>query len=61
MPVTFTVYDFSGRVIHAIESEYAKGYNEIVLKRKELIAEGAYYYHLSAGDFSASKKMILTK
>ncbi len=61
MPATLTLYDMSGKVIRVVEGDYAKGYNEVILKRKDLVADGAYYYHLQAGDFTASKKMILSK
>ena len=61
MSATVTLYDISGRVVQVIEGDYAQGYNEIILKRKDLSADGAYYYRLDAGDFTASKKMILTR
>jgi hypothetical protein len=61
MPATFTVYDLHGRVLHRIEGNYAQGFNEIVLKGKELKVAGAYYYRLNAGDFTASKKLILSR
>ncbi|HLF64054.1 MAG TPA: T9SS type A sorting domain-containing protein, partial [Saprospiraceae bacterium] len=61
MPATLTLYDMSGKMIHLIEGDYAKGYNEVVLKRRDLVADGAYYYYLQAGDFTASKKMILSR
>ncbi len=61
MPATLTVYDITGRVVKIVEGDYVKGYNEIILKGKDLVSEGAYYYRLNAGDFTASKKMILTR
>jgi hypothetical protein len=59
MPATLKVYDLTGRVVHVVEGDYVQGYNEIVLKYKELSSAGAFYYRLDAGDFTASKKMIL--
>ncbi len=61
MSVTLTVYDMHGRVIRRIDGNYAQGFNEIVLKGKELKVAGAYYYRLNAGDFTASKKLILSR
>jgi hypothetical protein len=61
MSATLTVYDMQGRVIRKVDGDYAEGYNEIVLKGKELKVAGAYYYKLNAGDFTASKKLILSK
>jgi hypothetical protein len=59
MSATLKVYDLTGRVVHTVEGDFAQGYNEIVLKHKELKSVGAFYYRLDAGDFTASKKMIL--
>jgi len=61
MSATLTIYDLTGKVVDVVNGEYASGYNQIVLKRKDLASDGAYYYHLQAGDFTASKKMILSK
>jgi hypothetical protein len=59
MSASLKVYDLTGRVVHTVEGDFAQGYNEIVLKHKELKSVGAFYYRLDAGDFTASKKMIL--
>jgi hypothetical protein len=61
MTATLTLYDMSGKMVRVVEGNYAKGYNEIILKRKDLASDGAFYYHLQAGDFTASKKMVLSK
>ena len=61
MPVSLTVYDIQGRILHVVEGNYVQGYNQIILRAKELKAAGAYHYRLTAGDFTASKKMILTQ
>jgi len=55
------IYDGSGKVVKVIEGDYKTGYNQIQLSRKDLQIGGIYYYHLSAGKFTASKKFILTK
>jgi Secretion system C-terminal sorting domain len=63
LPVTMdaivTVYDIHGHVIRMTEGEFSQGYNEIELNGKELSVPGVYYYRLSAGDFTASRKFIL--
>jgi hypothetical protein len=59
MSATLTVFDMHGRVIHRIDGDYVQGYNQVILKAKELSVAGAYYYRLNAGDFTATKKLIL--
>jgi hypothetical protein len=61
MSATITVLDVHGRAVRIIEGDFAQGYNEVVLKGKELGTAGAYYYRLNAGDFTASKRLILSK
>jgi hypothetical protein len=56
---TLTVFDLHGRVIHRIEGDFVQGFNQVTLKAKELSVAGAYYYRLNAGDFTATKKLIL--
>jgi hypothetical protein len=51
--------DVQGRTVRLLEGDFHKGYNEIRLKANELPASGVFYYTLHAGDFVASKKMIL--
>jgi hypothetical protein len=61
MTATLTIYEATGKVVRTIEGDFASGYNRVSLNRKDLSAGGVYYYHLTAGDFTASKKMIVTK
>ena len=69
--VTLTIYDGSGQVIRTLDVGYQtaafyesrskaiywNGRNEF----GEGIASGMYFYHLSAGDFSATRKMLIIK
>ena len=69
--VTLTIYDGSGQVIRTLDVGYQtaafyesrskaiywNGRNEF----GEGIASGVYFYHLSAGDFSATRKMLILK
>jgi hypothetical protein len=61
MSASLTVFDLNGRVVMQVEGEYARGYNQLVLKAGDLKVTGAFYYRLTAGDFTASKKFILTR
>ena len=69
--VTFTIYDGRGRVVRALEighqiaafyetrskAIYWDGRNE----SGDQVASGVYFYHLSAGDYSAVRKMLIIK
>ncbi|HEY3387225.1 MAG TPA: T9SS type A sorting domain-containing protein, partial [Saprospiraceae bacterium] len=59
--VKFTIFEASGKVVKAIESEFKAGYNTITLRANELPASGVMYYRLESGEYSASKKMVLIK
>lgn len=56
---TITISDVSGKVIRVIEGDFAKGYNQVTVKRDELSAAGVLYYQLDTATDSATKKMIL--
>ncbi len=56
---TLTISDVQGKVVKVIEGDYAKGYNQEVLKRSELGATGVLYYRLDTDTDSATRMMIL--
>ncbi len=56
---TITVMDISGRVLKAVNGDFAEGYNEIKLNRNELAGSGVLYYQVDTPSNSASMKMIL--
>ncbi len=65
--VTLTIYDLSGQVVRTLEvghrrasayeprskAIYWDGRNQV----GEQVASGVYYYHLAAGDYSATRKL----
>ena len=69
--VTLTIYDSAGRVVRTLEvghriaafyesrskAIYWDGRNEF----GEQVASGVYFYHLFAGDYSATRKMLILK
>ena len=69
--VTLTIYDLSGQVVRTLEvghrmasayetrskAIYWDGRNQL----GEPVASGVYYYHLSAGDYAATRKMLIVK
>ncbi len=56
---TLTITDISGRVVKVVSGDFAKGYNEVKLRRDELNVTGVLYYRLDTKDFTATRKMIL--
>ncbi len=69
--VTLTIYDLSGQVVrnldvgHRIASAYENQSKAIYWNGRnnvgERVASGVYFYALTAGDFSATRKMLILK
>ena len=64
--VTLTIYDILGRSIRTLVSETkAAGSYNVTWNGKndqgQQLASGLYFYNLQAGEFSATKKMMLHK
>jgi hypothetical protein len=57
--VSLRIYDVSGRTIKLVRGEFARGNNQIVLTKAELGAAGMLYYTLTAGEHTASRKMMV--
>ncbi len=56
---TLTIQDVTGRTLRVVKSDFAQGYNQVILKANELNATGVLYYTLKSGDYVATKKMII--
>ena len=69
--VTLTIYDQTGQVVrtidvgHQIAAVYENRSKAIYWDGRnnvgETIASGVYFYHLSAGDYSVTRKMVILK
>ena len=69
--VTLTIYDQTGHIVrtldvgHRIASAYENRSKAIYWDGRngfgEQVASGMYFYHLSAGDYSATRKMVILK
>ncbi len=59
MNASVTVYDITGKTIKVINGSFSKGYNSIELNKNELGSVGVLYYTLEAGDFKATRKMVV--
>ena len=58
---TLTVYDETGRLVHAQTGQFSKGYNSFQLERALLNATGLLIYKLETADNVASRKMLQVK
>lgn len=59
MDATFTVFDVNGRILKEVNSSFEKGTNTIRLTKSDLQVSGILHYQLKAGDFTATKKMVV--
>ena len=69
--VSITLYDVTGRVVHSLDlGHQAAGYYRSRSKAaywdgrnnlNEPVASGVYFYHLQAGEFSATRRMLILK
>jgi hypothetical protein len=64
--VTLNIYDFLGRKVRTLVSEYlSSGYKSVLWDGKndseKDVASGIYFYHMKIGDFSETKKLVLLK
>jgi hypothetical protein len=57
--VTFTIFDVTGKVIRLIQADYPAGINTITLDKAQLKTTGILYYQMEAGEFTATKKMVI--
>jgi len=59
--VRLVVYDVSGRQVRVLaDGRYSAGFHSFTFKADGL-ASGVYFYRLTAGDFVATKAMMLLK
>jgi hypothetical protein len=59
--VTLTVYDLLGaKVADVVDGEYEAGYHNVLFDAGK-IASGVYFYRISAGGFTAVKKLMILK
>jgi hypothetical protein len=64
--VTLKIYDSSGRFIGTVINEVQEpGYKSVIWngrdKNNKKVAQGIYFYRLSAGDFENTKKLLLLR
>jgi hypothetical protein len=60
-PATLTLRDAAGRVVLVRDLDAVAGANQLELTRSDLGASGVLTYTLTAGDFTASRKMVVLR
>ncbi|NRB63441.1 MAG: T9SS type A sorting domain-containing protein [Saprospiraceae bacterium] len=58
---TITLQDVTGRILKVVEGDFNAGYNQVRLTATDLPSTGVFYYTLEAGEFTATKKMIVVE
>ncbi len=58
MEVQFTLHDVTGKAVRTNTINGVKGYNSLEISKQSL-TPGVMYYSLKAGDFSATRKMVV--
>ncbi len=61
MPAIISVYDVAGRVIREVRGDFNKGQNAVSFRKDDLGVNGILYYRLQAGEFTATKRMIMLR
>jgi len=56
---TLSISDAKGALLYKVEGNYAKGNNQVTLKKEQLGASGVLYYTLETTEFVATKKMVI--
>ena len=57
--VQLQILDLRGQVLKTMVGDYEKGFHEIIINQQNLGAVGVLYYQLTAGEYFATKKMVL--
>jgi hypothetical protein len=56
---TLLIQDVAGRTVKLIEGDFVRGYNQVKLKSSDLPSVGVFFYTLTAGDHTATKKLMI--
>jgi hypothetical protein len=58
---TLTIQDLTGRTLKVINGQYAKGYNQVTIKDRDLCTKGVLTHTLKVADFTMTKKMVIVE
>lgn len=55
----FTFFETSGRLLRMVDSNFEKGYNELMVKREELATTGVVFYKMESASGVVTGKMVV--
>jgi len=56
--IDFSISDLSGRMLYSVQINAESGANEIIISAEQIPDRGMYYYTISDGEQSITKKML---
>jgi len=56
---TLTIYDVTGKIVYVKKIDASKGLNKELVSKTQIGSTGVMFYQLVAGDYSATKKMVI--
>lgn len=56
---SLSIVDVTGKVVKVINRDFNKGLNTVMINRNDLNSAGIFYYTVKAGEYTATKKMVL--
>jgi len=56
-----TFYDVTGKVLHVVQGQYAKGMNTIKITKEDVNVSGMIYYRLQSGEQTAVRHLIAVR
>lgn len=59
MNAKVSIHDVTGKLVRQYNGNYDAGINSIQISRSDLQVNGVLYYTLTAGEFSATKRMVI--
>jgi hypothetical protein len=58
-PVKFTFFDASGKILKSVEADFEMGYNQLIVRRKDLATTGVVYYRAESAQGAGAGKMVV--
>ncbi|HHH53082.1 MAG TPA: T9SS type A sorting domain-containing protein [Bacteroidetes bacterium] len=58
---SLNIFDITGKLVYKVSGQAEKGFNTVEINKAQLNATGVLYYTLSAGQYTATKKMVVIK
>lgn len=57
--VNFVIFDLTGKIVKTQTQAYTAGTHSIIIDKNDIAGSGLYYYQLEAGQYTATKKMVV--